>query len=253
MQMYHDDLELLRRTREDTLRLVGDLSETQFQFTPARRLRPFELAFFPFRVLSPPAPRWSIGEVLDHLIRFETVFRQDFATIVALKRSGRDPELRLGFGDINVSFAFIPRFFLPMLEMPVSAFSQAVPNAMVEYLTKNRLLPAQSPDIAAPRKGRRKPELCQDLRDSANLTASLFQANPDLDYRRMFRQHPTTGRQHVLEALRMIALHEQRHQQQIQEIIVEPAFPRFVEEPAAASPGPSVGAGAPCKRVIAPS
>lgn len=233
-RMYHEDLDLLRRTREATLRLVGGLSDTQFHFTPARRLRSFELLFFPLRVLSPPAPRWSIGEVLDHLIRFETVFRKDFATIIALKLSGRDPELRLGFREIDVSFAFIPRLFLPILEIPVSAFSQAVPNAMVEYLTKNRLLPAQSPDIAAPRKGRRKLALCQELRDSWTASADLFQANPDLDYRRMFRQHPTTGRQHVLEALRMIALHEQRHQTQIQEILEEPAFPRSVAEPAVA-------------------
>lgn len=233
-KMYHEDLELLRRTREETLRLVGGLSDTQLHFTPARRLRPFELAFLPVSILSPPTSRWSIGEVLDHLIRFETVFRKDFATIIALKMSGRDPELRLGFREINVSFGFIPRLFLPIVEIPVSVFSRAVPNAMVEYLTRNRLLPAQSPDIATPRKGRRKPELCQELRDSWNASAGLFQANPDLDYRRMFRQHPTTGRQHVLEALRMIALHEQRHQKQIHEILEDPAFPRSVAEPVAA-------------------
>ncbi len=224
--MYQEDLELLRRTREKTLNLIGGLSEAQFQFAPAWRLQLFELPFLPIRVLSPPRPKWSVSEVADHLLLFETVFRKDIAKIIQRKKSGQEPVLRLGFREINVSFGFIPRAFLPLLELPVGTFSQIVPNAMVEFLTSNRLLPAQNPDIAAPRKGRRQSELSRDLRISVKASEELFEANPDLDYLRMFRQHPTTGRQNVLEALRMIALHEQRHQQQIQEILDDPAFPR---------------------------
>lgn len=224
--LYQDDLELLRRTREETLGLVGGLSEYQCQFAPTRRLTRIDVLLFPLRVLSPPGPRWSIGEVLDHLIRFETAFRRDIETLIALQKSGQSPELRYGFREINVSFAFIPRVFLPLLEIPMSVVSQAIPTVMLEYLTSNRILPAQSPDMLAPRRGRPTRELCQELRDSLNASAGMFQTNPSLDYARMFREHPVTGRQNVLQALRMIALHEQRHQKQIREIIDEPAFPK---------------------------
>lgn len=226
LKLYRKDLDLLRRAREETLRLIEDLSEAQFQFSPAGRLQAFELPFLPLRALSPQKHRWSISEVADHLLLFETVFRNDISRIIQLKRSGQDPLLRLGFREINVSFAFIPRIFLPLLEVPVGTFSQVMPNTVVEFLTTNRLLPAQNPDVAAPRKGRRKAELIQDLKDSLEASEQLFSDNPELDYREMFRQHPTTGRQNVLEALRMIALHEQRHHNQIREVLVDPKFPR---------------------------
>jgi hypothetical protein len=224
--MYKTDLQLLRRAREATLDLIGDLSDAQLQFVPARRPRLFELPFLPLWVLSPPGRRWSVGEVADHLILFEGVFRNDITTIIELKKAGRDPLLQIGFRDINVSFAFIPRAFLPFLELPVGLFSQIAPNALVEFLTASRVLPAQNPDIAAPRRRRGKDALRLDLRSSLLASEALFAANPDLDYRRMFRQHPTTGRQNVLEALRMIALHEQRHHGQIREILDDPAFPK---------------------------
>jgi len=224
--MYKDDLDLLRSTRSKTLEMVGELSDAELQFAPNGGIKPFEIPFLPLRVLSPPKRKWSIGEVLDHLFLFESVFREDISFIIQLKKSNRNPVLRLGFEEINVSFGFIPKAFLPVLEIPVGVFSQIIPNGLVEFLTSNRLLPAQNPDVAAPRAGKSGKESRDDLTGSLEATESLFEANPGLDYRNMFRQHPTTGRQTVLEALRMIALHEKRHQSQIQEILNDPDFPK---------------------------
>lgn len=238
--MHPTELQLLRRTREATLRLIGDLSERQFRFAPARRLRLVEIPFLPLWVLSPPAPRWSIAEIADHLILFEQVIRDDIATLIQRTRSGREPLLQMGFREVNVSFAFIPRSLLPLLELPVSAFSQLAPKRVVEFLTASRVLPAQTPDILAPRKGREKNALCRELQTSLEASEALFAANPDLDYTRMFRQHPTTGRQNAVESFRMIALHEQRHQAQIQEILDDPAFPKTGPAPRMAAPAPVI-------------
>lgn len=223
--MYQEELSLLRSTRSETIELVEKLSEEQLRFSPKPGLKSFEIPFFALRSVSPSRPKWSTGEVLDHLILFEKVFRQDISFIIQLETSNRAPILRLGFEEINVSFGFIPRSFLPLLEIPVGAFSQLLPNSLVEWLTQNRLLPAQNPDVAAPRKGRVKQDLLNDLRASVSETEALFEANPHLDYREMFRQHPTTGRQNVLEAVRMIALHEKRHHSQIREILADQDFP----------------------------
>ena len=41
----------------------------------------------------------------------------------------------------------------------------------------------------------------------------------------MFEQHPLLGTNDVLQLLRLVAFHEQRHQNQISETIKDPMFP----------------------------
>ena len=224
--MYQEVFHLRRDTRDYTLRLIGGLSERQLQFSAPDRLRLFELPFLPLKMLSPSRPRWSVSEVADHLILFETIFRQNISTIIQLKKSGRDPVLHIGFRELNASFGFIPQAFLPLLELPIGTLTHLLPTAVVEFLIGHRLLPAQTPDVAAPRTGRTKDALCEDLRGSLTASEELFTADPNLDYRHMYRQHPVTGRLNVLEAVRIVALHEQRHQRQIQEILDDAAFPK---------------------------
>ena len=47
-----------------------------------------------------------------------------------------------------------------------------------------------------------------------------------LDYREMRLSHPLLGDNNVLQLLRMMRLHEERHQEQIRDILHSPAFPK---------------------------
>jgi hypothetical protein len=200
-------LEEFRGTRARTLTLVARLSQEQLDYAPA-------------------PSKWSAGEVLDHVLLAEGANRGQVAKLIELKRGGRRPELRLTFSDLNVSVAYVPRSALPLLETPLTILNMFVPDGLRNYLTRNRLVPFQNPDVAAPRRGRAAQRLCADLADSLRETGALLRNNPDLDYGEMIVQHPLLGRYDVPGLLRFMSAHEQRHQSQINDILSDPRFPR---------------------------
>jgi hypothetical protein len=205
--MYQSDLALFGAARQRTLELNAGLTQVQIAFSPA-------------------AGQWSVGEVLDHLLLAEALNRRDIAELIDLAQSGRRPYLKRTFADMNVSMAYIPQSMLPYLEVPFRLLSMVVPRSAREFLTRYRLVPAQSPDVGTPRKGRAIDELRQELRSSLQETEALFEANPTLDYQAMIQQHPLMGVNNVLQLLRIVALHEQRHQSQISDTLRHPGFPR---------------------------
>jgi hypothetical protein len=205
--MLEQSLNMFRAARGRTLEIAGGLSQTQLDYAPA-------------------AGKWSVGEVLDHLLLAEKLNREQFAELIALQRSGRRPELSRSFADVNVSVAYLPKSLLPFLEIPFTFLNALTPACVREAVARSRIIPAQRPDVAAPRRGRAAADLRRDLAASLAETESLFESNPGLDYGSMFVSHPLLGRNDVAGLLRFLALHEQRHQSQIGEIAADPHFPR---------------------------
>ena len=205
--MYQADLAFFRATRHRTLELVEGLSQAQTEFSPG-------------------PSRWSVAEVLDHLLLAEGLNRREIAQLIDLAKSGRRPYLNRTFADLNVSIAFIPKAMLPFLEVPFRLLNMLMPSCARELMTRYRLIPAQNPDVGTPRQGRLIDDLRQELRSSLQETEVLFEANPTLDYRAMIHQHPLTGVNNVLQLLRFVASHERRHQSQISDILRLPGFPR---------------------------
>jgi hypothetical protein len=205
--MYKPDLELLRSTRARTFAMVSGLSQAQMDYEPA-------------------PGRWSIGEILDHLLLSEEYFRNEILQLIEMKKAGRRPILTRTFADLNFSLAFMPKFALPLFEIPFSVFNIFVPSFVREFMIRNRIIPAQNADAAAPRKGRKAAELCNELERSLRKTEAVFESNPNLDYRQMREQHPLLGDNDVLQLIRLVALHEQRHQAQISDILANPRFPK---------------------------
>jgi uncharacterized damage-inducible protein DinB len=205
--MFQESLELFRSTRSRTRALAEQLSQEQLDFKAA-------------------TGKWSAGEVLDHLLLAEGVNRDQIAELIELRKSQQKPFVRRTFADVNVSVAYIPKSLLPIFEVPFTLLNTLVPVGCREFITRNRLIPAQSPDIAIPRRGRSAAALHEELASSFAETENLFNANPDLDYGEMTVQHPLMGTNNVPELLRFMALHEQRHQSQINNIMLSPQFPR---------------------------
>lgn len=205
--MFRESLEMFRSTRSRTIALVNDLSQSQLDFRAA-------------------TGKWSTGEVLDHLLLAERMNRDQIAELIDLKKAGRNPFVRRTFSDVNVSVAYIPKSLLPALEVPFTLLNTFIPATVRQYMTRHRLIPAQSPDIGIPRRGRPATELRENLASSFKETESLFNANPGLDYLEMSIQHPLLGKNDVPGLLRFMAAHEQRHQSQIKDIMASPQFPR---------------------------
>jgi hypothetical protein len=205
--MYERDLNSFRAVRAETLRLVQGLGQGQLDFTPV-------------------AGKWSAGEVLDHLLLAEKLYRDLIAQLIDLSKAGRAPLIEKGFEDVNTSILFIPPSLLPFLSVPFTVLNMFVPDFVRQAMTKFRIMPVQRPDIADPRKGRPGAELRDDLRVSIAATEALLAANRSLDYSRMRYRHPLTGDNNVLQVFRILANHEQRHQSQLKEILNSKAFPK---------------------------
>jgi uncharacterized damage-inducible protein DinB len=205
--MYQSDLALFRDTRNRTLELSDGLTQAQVDFEPG-------------------PGQWSVGEVLDHLLRAEALNCREISELIVMTKSGRKPYLKRTFADMNVSMAFIPKSLLPSLEVPFQLLNMVVPRFAREFMTRYRLVPAQSPDVGTPCKGRSIEELGKELRSSLQEMETLFETNPTLDYRAMIHQHPLMGVNNAVQLLRIVALHEQRHQSQISDTLRQPGFPR---------------------------
>ena len=205
--MYQTDLKLFRSVRTATLAMADSLTEQQAAYTRG-------------------PGKWSVGEVLDHILLAEQLYRERFTKLIELKKAGRKAEINSDFSEINTSVLFIPKPVLPLLEIPFKMLNLFVPTAVRETMTRYRLMPAQAPSIAIPRKGRPVAELRHDLQSSIEQTEELFHAHPHLDYRELRMSHPLMGNNNVLQLMRIMTLHEQRHQEQIRGVQRSPSYPK---------------------------
>ena len=204
--MLTESLEMLRTTRAQTLAMVQELSQSEMDYQPE-------------------PGKWSVGEVLDHLILGQRLNLCYIAEVIAMKAAGKPPVLRLSSTDVDVSIGYIPKRLLPALEVPFTVLNLFLPSGVRDFMTRNPLIPAQNPEVTNPRHARLAEELRNDLISSLKETEALLDSHSDLDYGEMVIQHPLLGNNNVPELLRFLALHEQRHQSQIKDILGSSGFP----------------------------
>jgi DinB superfamily len=204
--MIKAELERFRSIRARSVALVQGLSQAQMDYSPA-------------------PDKWSVGEVVDHLILSEKVARADIAELIERTQAGRRLVLYRSFADFNATVFFIPKCMLPLLETPFNFLNMFIPNGVRDFFLRYALIPARAADAATPRRGRSAGELLDELRSSFEGTEALLAANPNLDYAKMIRQHPLLGTQNVPQLLHILGLHEQRHQAQISDLLTDPQFP----------------------------
>jgi hypothetical protein len=138
------------------------------------------------------------------------LYRDIFARLIQMQKAGQRPVIHISFDEVNTSIAFIPKAMLPMLEIPFTILNLFVPTRVRETMVQFRFLPAHNPDVAVPQKGKSIVELRSALSAWYEETAALLNANPG---------HPLMCDNTVLDSLRVIALHEKRHQAQIDDIL----------------------------------
>jgi len=199
-------LEFLRTTRAYTLEIAQTLSQRQMDYQAE-------------------AGKWSVGEVLDHLILGQRLNLCYITEVIGMKKAGHRPVLRLGFEDVDVSLAHVPKNILPALEVPFTVLNIFLPSKVRDLITRYRLVPAQNPRLTSPRRFRPADELRNELIASFRETEALLESNVDLDFSEMLIQHPLLGNNDVSGLLRFLALHEQRHQSQIESVLRSPGFP----------------------------
>lgn len=204
--MVEKNLRLLESTREATLRQTAHLTPEQAHQRP-----------------SPES--WSVAEVLEHLLISETLYRETIARLIGMYRAGERPWISQGLADVDTVPPFVPKELLRLMDIPLTVMNLFVPPFVRERMMTVRLFKAQSPSIARPNAGKSVGQLRRELADSVCATAQLVRENADVDFRRLRYSHPVLGTNNVMGILRIVAFHEKRHQEQIQEILSSRALP----------------------------
>jgi uncharacterized damage-inducible protein DinB len=192
--------------RAATIRLVASLTQAQLDFSP-----------------KPGA--WSVGEVLDHLLLAEAMWREEIALLIEMKRAGRRPYLRRTFADVNVSPLGLPDVVLQWLDLPFTIANVFIPAFVRDLATEYVVIPARNPNRATPRPRRAAADLRAELLTSQAHLRDLLSANADLDFREMVSEHPLMGANNVPAILAFLARHERRHQSQIARVKADSRFP----------------------------
>lgn len=199
------NLELLTSTRARTFELVQGLTQGQIDWQP----RP---------------GKWSAGEQLHHLVLADSLYRHQMEELIGLAKAGRPTVIRRTLEDINFRPNFVPAAALPLFEIPFTVANLFIPTMVRELMIRRQIFPAQRPDIAKPVRGKAKADLTGTLERSLRATVELIEQNRDLPFSEMKVEHPVLGTSDVPFLVRLTALHEQRHQEQLLEIVL--AVPR---------------------------
>jgi uncharacterized damage-inducible protein DinB len=191
-----NEIETVWRVRTETLRLVEGLSQEELDWSPAEG-------------------KWSIGEVLDHLLLAEKFFLRDLERFAEGARAGRPMHIRHSFRDLDIGLPFLPRALMPALDIPLTLMTLFVPAPLLNVLTASRLMPMKHPTAANPRHGRPADELRRDLWQTFEQTAYVLQRLSPRDLLRMIVSHPLLGTRTIPELIQFVVHHERRHQGQI--------------------------------------
>lgn len=200
------ELEQFMDIRQDTLGMAKELTQAQSQFTA----RP---------------GAWSAGEILDHLVKSQTLYQEQFEKLAAKSRRGERPVLYLDQSDIDFALPLVPKMMMPFLAAPLTILNAFVPSAVREGLVRNQILPATNPKASEPGKARPVEDLRNDLKESIASLERFFDSNADLPFDGMRVCHPALGNNSIPALLRIIGAHEERHQSQLSALLGHPSFP----------------------------
>ncbi len=211
----------LRSARAQTLAIIQHLTQAQADFTPGAKV-------------------WSVGQNVEHLILSENLYRAQMRKLIDLARKagrqGGKRNIDLTFGDIDNSFAFIPRDVIPKLTLPLSVMNLFIPRPVREAMFRFPLIPALNPSASEPAGKQPIAELRSRAVSSLNATGDIFNGKMPLNLGDMTVSHPILGTNNVTQLLDILAAHEARHHIQIRTLLANPLFPA----PRRGEPSPAV-------------
>jgi hypothetical protein len=205
MTRTYEEFEDARATRRETLALVEKLGQEQSEHKPG-------------------AEKWSVGEVLDHLLHVDAVFVREIAVALDQRRRGL-PFVYRGLADVDSNVPWVLRPILPFLEVPFGLFNVLVPPRLRRFLIRDRRLPGQAPRVLWPRFGRPIGTLREELLETFRTLEEQQRDHPDFDLDNLYYYNSIVGLQSIPGMYRFAANHEKRHQEQLREILDDEDFP----------------------------
>jgi hypothetical protein len=213
----HRAIAKYRGAREGTIALTQDLTQTQADFFPADRV-------------------WSIGQIVQHLLLTEELYRPVMRNLIELAAGGRKNHLALSFNEIDNSIAFIPRELIPKLALPLNVVNLLMPRSVREAIFRTPLIPAMNPTASRPDPGQPIAVLRARTASSLDATEEIFRRVLPPNLMSVTMSHPLLGVNNVAGIFGILTAHEDRHHAQIRSVLDNPRFPsrevRSVFQPA---------------------
>ena len=200
-------LDRLRLVRNATLELMGGLSQQQVDFSPG-------------------SGKWSVSQIVDHLVLTDGLYQPAFERMIANARAGDESTLHISIREMDPTIGPLPRALMPYVAPLFSLFSTLMPHALRETLLRIPFLPSGNPTLSTPRPGRTVPQLRQDLEETLATTEGQLLADLPPNFSRMRAEHPILGTNTAAQLLDLMSAHEERHQSQIRGVMNHPGFPR---------------------------
>jgi hypothetical protein len=210
--MIPSSFERLKSTRAKTIVLVTGLSQGDFDRRPLGSH--WNLG---------EAGSWSIGEIVDHILRVMKSVTDEIEELIRLKEAGQNPEVRRSFRDYDVSPAIMPKRLMSRFE-PIFALTNAVsavvlPASIRETLIRTRILPIRNPTKWLPEKRRPAPELMDELRASIARLSGILERYSSINFDKLVFWHTVFGRYNVAELLSVLAISEEWHHPDIEVLL----------------------------------
>jgi hypothetical protein len=205
-----------REVREKTLAILGPLTIAQ-------------------AVWSPQDGKWTIAQIADHLLLTEEMYREQFQRLIRTAEEGGGSSIEISLSEVDVGFAAIPREVVPLLEVPMRMFNLFVPHALRETMIRYPIVASLNPRQSQPREGLALGKLRQDLARSLEETEEFFARPMPRNADELTINHPILGNNTIVQSLRILIAHEQRHQEQMERIQARADFPRVSQEPMSAA------------------
>jgi hypothetical protein len=204
--------ERLKSARAKTMELVAGLSQEDFDRRPLRS-----------RWNLGEAGSWSIGEIIDHILRVMNSVTEEIEELIRLKESGETPEVRRSLRDYDVSPVIMPKSLMPWFE-PMLALTNAVsavllPASSREAFIRIRGFPIRNPTKWLPEKGRPAAELKEELRSSIARLHDILERHASIDFDELVFWHTVFGRYNVADLLSVLAISEEWHDPDIEALL----------------------------------
>jgi len=200
------DVDRFCMVRENTLNTLARVTEEQAAWSPREG-------------------KWSIVQIADHLLRTEEMYREQFIQLIEMARMGRTDPIKLGFADVNSSFAGIPRDIMRFFELPARMASYLMPQAVRQTIIRHQIVPAINPSASDPRPGATIALLRVDLASALAVTREILRAPMPRNLEGPTIVHPLLGRNNLRQLFRIVIAHEARHQEQIAAIRAHANYP----------------------------
>lgn len=190
-----------RDTRLETLELVAELDQRQSEWRPK-------------------PDKWSVGEVLDHLVKLDAIIVRELELAINQRRRGI-PFVYRGLADIDTTIPWVFRPVLPFVEVPFTLFNAVLPQPVRRAFTGSRSVPLQAPGVIKPRFGRPIETLRQELRATFETLEQQQTDNPDINLSRLYYYNPIAGLSNVPGMYKFVSNHERRHQGQLRDLLAD--------------------------------